>query len=439
MKWLLFLSLLTSSAHVFAQSCLPNGIVLSRQGQIDSFAINYPGCTVIQGDLCIGLCTGQYQYSQFTNLNGLSQITEVQGDLNISWNPRLAGLSGLDNLTSVGGSVRIGYNDSLPGFTALANLVSISGDFDPSNLPMINNFAGLNNLLSIGGDFTVTNVDKLASFSGLDSLSYIRGDCIIYCWWSFDLKNLSGLDNLSSIGGDLFIDRSPRLSSLTGLEGLTTVGGNLRIENQDTLGHLSGLNNIDSIGGDLMIRRNSFLTDLSALDNLKSINGEIQIFANDLLASLQGIQNIDANSIAEVDITNNPLLSYCAVKSICDFLPTAWLPNANFRNNATGCNSKTEVEAACSTVGLNDVPINQRDISIYPNPTTGTIILTVEHEGVYELELINLNGKVIDYSIKSASGSQLKYEIDSKVAPGMYFISVTDESGERINKRVVFH
>ena len=31
------------------QICLPNGITFTTQGQIDSFSINYPGCSVIGG------------------------------------------------------------------------------------------------------------------------------------------------------------------------------------------------------------------------------------------------------------------------------------------------------------------------------------------------------------------------------------------------------
>ncbi|MBK6994712.1 MAG: hypothetical protein IPH31_07220 [Lewinellaceae bacterium] len=42
--------------QALAQSCLPNGIQFQRQGQIDSFTLNYPGCTVIEGaSLFMGL------------------------------------------------------------------------------------------------------------------------------------------------------------------------------------------------------------------------------------------------------------------------------------------------------------------------------------------------------------------------------------------------
>jgi len=39
---------------VYPQSCLPEGIIFETQFQIDSFQINYPGCTEIEGIVKIG-------------------------------------------------------------------------------------------------------------------------------------------------------------------------------------------------------------------------------------------------------------------------------------------------------------------------------------------------------------------------------------------------
>ncbi len=34
-----------------AQSCLPDGITFETQAQIDSFQVNYPGCTEVEGNV----------------------------------------------------------------------------------------------------------------------------------------------------------------------------------------------------------------------------------------------------------------------------------------------------------------------------------------------------------------------------------------------------
>ena len=46
----------------FYSFCLPEGITFTTQSQIDSFQVNYPGCTEIEGDLDL-------QGSGITNLN----------------------------------------------------------------------------------------------------------------------------------------------------------------------------------------------------------------------------------------------------------------------------------------------------------------------------------------------------------------------------------
>ena len=47
---LIFVAAATLGSRIlFAQGCLPEGITFTTQEQIDSFAINYPGCTEIEG------------------------------------------------------------------------------------------------------------------------------------------------------------------------------------------------------------------------------------------------------------------------------------------------------------------------------------------------------------------------------------------------------
>src|SRR5690606_12196009 len=76
--------------------CPPGDVILTSQTEVDAFATNYPNCTEISSDLNISGST-------ITNLDGLSNLTSVGGNLYISSNSSLTNLDGLSNLTSVGG------------------------------------------------------------------------------------------------------------------------------------------------------------------------------------------------------------------------------------------------------------------------------------------------------------------------------------------------
>ncbi len=67
--------LLLFSIKVFPQSsCLPEGITFTTHEQVDSFQVNYPGCTEIEGDVII---SGE----NITSLQGLNVVTNVGGFL----------------------------------------------------------------------------------------------------------------------------------------------------------------------------------------------------------------------------------------------------------------------------------------------------------------------------------------------------------------------
>jgi len=109
---------------VIAQDCLPTGITFTTQKQIDNFPANYPGCTNIKGNIHI-----EERYAKnITNLNGLSQITSIEGKLIVSDNTELTSLKGLNNLVSIGAQFGIWGNVSLKNISDLDNLIFIGGN-----------------------------------------------------------------------------------------------------------------------------------------------------------------------------------------------------------------------------------------------------------------------------------------------------------------------
>lgn len=183
-----FLFALLFTNFLVSQSCLPDGIYLASQAEVDNFKANYPNCTEIEGYL-------EISGSGITNLDSLHMITSVGGYLDIYSVPDLFDISGLNSLTTVG-SGRFGLHGS-----ALINL------------------NGLENLASVPGLRIELNPS---------------------------LTSLQGLSSLTTVNEGIYILDNPLLESLNGLESITSVGqgGTLIIEDNAILSSLSGIDNI---------------------------------------------------------------------------------------------------------------------------------------------------------------------------------------------------
>lgn len=355
----------------YSQSCLPEGIQFTTQAQIDNFQVNYPDCSEILGDVDIS--------NSITNLNGLSVLTSIGGNLFIS-GTSLTNLTGLDNISIIGKSFSI---------MTCSSLTTLSG---------------MENLTSIGENF------------------YIDNNAL--------LNNLTALHGLNFIGGDLVVSFNPSLVSLTGLEELTSIGGYFSIYQNGLINNLVGLNSLTSIGEYINISVSNSLTSLAGLENLTIIGGSFRIHHNDALISLEGCDNIEAGSIAEMKIYANDSLSTCDVQSICNYLAA---PNGTIEihDNATGCDSVEEVEAACG-VGYNEIGTLMRHSNIYPNPASNTITIEpIELINQNELTIFNVDGQALDhYKI-----TELSKVIDiSHLAKGVYLMRFTSEKEARMFK-----
>ena len=335
-----------------SQPCLPDGITFTTQAQIDNFQTNHPNCTEIEGDVSIG----ESEDYDITNLDGLSVLTAIGGDLNIGYdyynsgNPVLVSLTGLEGLTSIGGNLSIFGNYSLTSLAGLDNIEASSinnlyigynsslstcevqsiCDYlaNPNGTVEIHhNASGCNNPLEVANacGFTMpclpfghyyfnsqADIDNFQSnYPGCTQLEgdvYISGNDIVNLnglsvvisiggslsiIYNNGLNSLSGLDNLNSIGGNLSIYFNQALTSLTGLEGLTSVGGNLKIYKNDALTSFTGLEGLTSIEGNIYFN-NRALTSLIALDNLTTIGGYLEIVGNNVLTSLSGLDNLSS-------------------------------------------------------------------------------------------------------------------------------------------------
>src|SRR5690606_13685939 len=179
--------------------------ILTTQQQVDDFGITYAHCTAITlGDLTI-------EGNDITNLDGLSNVTEITGGLTLWNNPQLTDINGLSSLTHVGGALDIRYNASLAHLNALSGLTGI----------VVNMY--------IANNASLTNINGLSGLTGTESYVYIERNPL--------LENLNGLSGLTSIGGHTSIEENSSLvvfdnailNDILGLQNIdpATIAGNL--------------------------------------------------------------------------------------------------------------------------------------------------------------------------------------------------------------------
>ncbi len=385
--YLLLLLILSFSIVGISQSCLPEGITFTTQAQIDSFPINYPGCTEIEGDVLIE----SYDNNNITNLNGLSALTSIIGDLYIENNDNLVNLTGLDNITLIVGKLRLSQNIAMTSLDGLDNLTFIGGSLSIGDNWSLTNLLGLNSIVSIGGTVAISYNYALNTLTGLNSITSIAGYLTILA--NSNLTSLVGLNNLSFIGDGIWLEGNHSLSSLSGLDNLVSLGGGIAIADNDVLLSLTGMNNLTHIGDHLRIENNSSMISLAGLESVTFIGSDLTIYNNNSLISLAGIDNLDATSITGLSIHENNILSTCEVQCVCSYLVSLGAI-VYINDNAPGCNTQQEVEAACG-IGIPDIN-NESDISVYPNPTNNLLTITSKNgTSIEEVIIYNQVGQKV--------------------------------------------
>ena len=321
------------------QPCFPDGLTLTSQVEIDSFQVNYPNCTEIEGNLILE--------KFIENLDGLSHLTSIGGNLAIRWNGYLLSITGLSGLTSIGGSLSVHNNNFLTSLSGLENIdpesissinISYNPDLTECDLQSLCDY-----LLSPNGkvdifynDMGCNNPGEIASQCGntmpclpygnyhfwhqyeIDSFYYYFPECnnlegtvlfhgddilslepliglssvseYLYFEWTKYLLNFNGLDSLSYISGALLVDGNDAIENFEGLEKLTTVGG-IQIDRNSSLINFTGLSALrsaDYIG----VWDNPNLRNFHGLESLDSLTYDLSITHNDKLKSLDGLNNL---------------------------------------------------------------------------------------------------------------------------------------------------
>ncbi len=449
--------------------------------------------TYIGGYLEIG-DVGDEGNPLLTSLNGLENLTSTGHGLTIRFNPVLTSFDGLENLTSLGtgGFLLIQVNEALTDLTALSNLNTVGGSLRVEDNASLTTLAGLENIIPGSIDNLFINRNPLLSSCEVQSIcEYLASptgtvfifdnaqgcehpaDIAVSCGTTFDclphgfyhfysqsyidnfhlgfpgctvlneyavisgdnINNLNGLSQITSVDGDLWILGNPLLTSLSGLDNLSSITGELEISGNTALTDLTGLEGLTSIEENLLIgywypNSNTVLASLSGLANLTTLGGELSIKQTLALTSLAGLDNITPNSINDITITDNTLLSSCDVESVCIYLG---FPNSmiTVSNNATGCNSIQELSEACLGIGMEEVNPD-KGFTIIPNPVNG--IITISHPGLAGTAWFTLfntgGGKVFERQI---TGTETQIDISS-LPRGVYVVRLQNEKMVEVGK-----
>ena len=357
-----FLILLVSLKSL--AQCPSGSVTLYNQVSVDAFITMYPNCTQINGDLILDPSAG----GNITNLNGLRNITRINGSFKVTDNnPSISSLAGM-NLTYVGGDIYL--NDTwISNISCFQNLTYVGGSVKIFG-NIIRDFSPLNNITHIGGSLQIANDANHCAYSGLMlRVTTIPGDLIIG-EVGFRDGNLNAFSSITSVGGNLDISHN-NLLDLTGLEALQTVGGNLSFYSCPYLTSVSGCTSLNSIGGfainggcynfsslaalsHITSLNKGFavsgtsLNSLSGLDNITSIGSYFVISNNPNLTSVNNLSNANLSGVTNLNITVNPNLALCQELNICNYLFTAATDAYSIYNNAPGCSSYTELIESCN-------------------------------------------------------------------------------------------
>ncbi|MBP6812010.1 MAG: T9SS type A sorting domain-containing protein [Saprospiraceae bacterium] len=332
-----------------AQSCLPGGITFVTQADVDNFPINHPTCKVIEGNVYA-------LSSSIQNLNGLSQIEHIGGDLLISGNEQLANLNGLAKLKTIGLACRIQNNPLLTNLDSLRRLSAVKGDF-----------------------FYIGNNIALASIEGLAELDSISG--IFHLWGNTPLTSLKGLGQLQRLGDRLAVFNNANLSKLEGLDSLTYVGQDLRFEDNPLLSDISSLNHPITVKGALAIIGNSTLSNCaveSVCDYLAMPATFVAISGNG--PNCQSVQEVETACLS-------------SVWSMTDIQQTLRISP----NPTTGLVRFLTEDTAFEIIRVMDITGRICDVDLKQNMT---LDLSSVDPGIYWVEIGNQYGRAMTKVVK---------------------------------------
>ncbi|NOT36618.1 MAG: T9SS type A sorting domain-containing protein [Saprospiraceae bacterium] len=455
LKVIFFLLTLLASKIGVSQTCT-GPFVFSTQSEVDAFIIDNPTCTQIIGDVFI-VGNAIHSVEAFHNIESIQGVLYIEGTiLNNVWgfrnvrsvyslqliNVPVFNLHGFINLQNVDFDFILAGTGNLTNLAGLYDLHTIGGSFIVSGTS-ISNFSG-SRLISVGY-FNVIGNNNIYNFNGMEYLTTIYSGMSVIN--NQNLQNFNGLSDLSTINGYLYIRGNNNLISTNGMNSLLSVKDITMIENP-SLVHVDGFPNLNEANS-LSLTFNPNLSTVSGFNNLNRL--EYLIISEN--GSLNNISAFNRNFLVGFGIiTYNLSLSTCHVVSICNLIDRA--PHLiTIVGNATGCWSKSEVDAQCMGSMKSDDNVqkgedndlnarsNFKNSDVYPinkllspNPGNGIFQVKLSNDVLSNLVVINIQGQ----AVYSANQQQGIVNVDISTMPsGIYMLHIQNEEGNFIIKMIM--
>jgi hypothetical protein len=414
------------------------------------------------------------------SLEGLSNLTSIGVEFKIVNNDDLVDLSGLENLTWVGGHLSIDGNASLTTLDGLGPIPSLGSYLNISFNPVLTDITALNNLTEVGpayvnGFLAINNNNSLPAINGLDLVT--ETGSYLFIGSNPVMTTINGLNGLTIVRGEFSITDNAALTDLAAFTSLTTVdkpgggGEHLIIDLNPSLTNIDEFDALTTVSGTVNIVSNSALSDCVS-DGICAIvapDGDQAFIMGNAFGCANETQVEDACEAAPVELiffkgkfeNEEVMLSWqtASEQENSFFEVEHSLDGKNFKtlgrvtgNGTTMTLSDYQFIHSTPSIGANYYRLRQvdtdgtfaysnivgvfvqgeRDLEIFPNPTTGPVWLKGEVHGERNARVTDLAGRLV--LEKNMTESAL---IDLFGQPnGVYLIEIQTEN-QKIVKRVV--
>ena len=397
--------------------CPDRDLEISRQTQLDSFAIIYPDCEVVRQEMLI---TGP----DIRNVDALSSISESYGGLLLLDCHNLDNIDGLRNIERVFLGPLWIRSDANLDFRALDKLLAAQKiDLD---IEGVDTLRGFDSLKRVEGSLSVTSGRVIVNHAFkrlvhigsqfnciLPSVPSIGFDSLLYCG-TFRMAAGSVVTSFENIHPDfrcedIFIASCPQLRDLAFMRGMDSVE-QVYFSRLDALPDLKDMADLQHI--ELLDLTDMPVLNLSDLESLRSIDelhirlndriqrltplprdcdlGGLYIFRCDSINDVSAFDVVDTDDMDYLDFSDNPLLSACSSPWVCRHIERGG--TTTLVDNAPGCNSQAEVLSACTTSSTDEEqPVSS---AIYPNPARDILYLPEGYTAGADASIVGPDGQV---------------------------------------------
>ncbi|TVQ08147.1 MAG: PKD domain-containing protein [Balneolaceae bacterium] len=283
--------------------------------------------------------------SDLENLDGLSGLSIVTGDVNIESNANLIDIDGMSNLLKAG-RIRISQNPLLAEISGFSTTV-ITEEINIWNNRALKSVSGFNAVTSLNGAVFIGNNDSLEVIDGFLHLESVNR---MQLNQNRVMHTFSAFENLTTIQGDLSIRDLDALTEITALSGLQQVG-RIFIDRNQNLVNINFLDNITSVTGDITVSQNPSLTDINSFNNLIVAGRNIEIDGSPLLTQWNGFRQLERIE-RDLRVTNTGI-SHCELAEFAEVIKSRegigrnefLFNNVNSLNQNVFVNTQTQLDA----------------------------------------------------------------------------------------------